>query len=192
MTAAAAASARVPRTFRGFLLWMLRNPLETLAGAMLVAICFIVFAGVFFRYFLHIGLGWTEEAARYLQVWMTFIGATVAVKRWSHFQLLLVNDRIPTRWRRATRIFALCVVMALSVVMIVNGAEITEISWVQTSPIMGWNFGYLYLVVPVSGALMMVYAIRHLVDALRGEIADASDIMPHELPPAIAAQAKGE
>src|SRR5574340_78376 len=56
------------------LAWSLRNPLEILAGAMLVAICAIVFAGVFFRYFLQIGLGWTEEAARYLQVWMTFVG----------------------------------------------------------------------------------------------------------------------
>lgn len=188
----AAPPAAPPRSFGAALLWGLRNSLEILAGVMLVAICIIVFAGVFFRYFLHIGLGWTEEAARYLQVWMTFIGATVAVKRWSHFQLLIVNDRIPASWRRATRIFALCVVIGLAAVMIVNGAEITEISWTQTSPIMSWNFGYLYLVVPVSGALMMGFAVRHLIDALRGEIAAAAGIMPHELPSAGAAQAKGE
>lgn len=184
--------ATPPRSLGAALLWVLRNSLEILAGAMLVAICIIVFAGVFFRYFLHIGLGWTEEAARYLQVWMTFIGATVAVKRWSHFQLLLVNDRIPASWHRGTRIFALCVVMALAVVMIVNGAEITEISWAQTSPIMSWNFGYLYLVVPVSGVLIMGFAIRHLIDALRGEITAAAGIMPHELPSPGAGQARGE
>ncbi|MBX6368562.1 MAG: TRAP transporter small permease [Rhodospirillales bacterium] len=187
-----ASSGTPPRSLGAALLWVLRNSLEILAGAMLVAICIIVFAGVFFRYFLHIGLGWTEEAARYLQVWMTFIGATVAVKRWSHFQLLLVNDRIPASWQRGTRIFALCVVMALAAVMIVNGAEITEISWAQTSPIMSWNFGYLYLVVPVSGVLIMGFAIRHLIDALRGEIAAAAGIMPHELPSAGAGQARSE
>jgi TRAP-type C4-dicarboxylate transport system permease small subunit len=181
-----------PRSAGGALLWCLRNSLEVLAGTMLVAICVIVFAGVFFRYFLHISLGWTEEAARYLQVWMTFIGATIAVKRWSHFQLLIVNDSIPGAWRRATRIFALSIVMALAGVMIVNGVEITDISWTQTSPIMSWNFGYLYLVVPVSGALMLVFAIRHLVDALRGDIAEAAGIMSHELPPALAAHRKSE
>jgi TRAP-type C4-dicarboxylate transport system permease small subunit len=169
----------------GMLLWTASNLLEIAVGAMLVAICFIVFGGVFFRYFLHIGLGWTEEAARYLQVWMTFLGATVAVKRWSHFQLLLVNDRIPPHWRRATRVFALCVVMGLAVVMIVNGAEITEISWAQTSPIMSWNFGYLYLVVPISGALMLIFSLKHLLNALRGEVPEAAGIMPHEAPPAI-------
>jgi TRAP-type C4-dicarboxylate transport system permease small subunit len=181
-----AAPSRSPRSVGGALLWGVCNSLEIIVGLMLVAICFIVFAGVFFRYFLHIGLGWTEEAARYLQVWMTFIGATIAVKRWSHFQLMIINERIPRAWRRATRIFALCVVMALAAVMIIHGAEITEISWTQTSPIMSWNFGYLYLVVPVSGALMMVFAMRHLVDALRGDIVEAAGTISQELPPAMA------
>jgi TRAP-type C4-dicarboxylate transport system permease small subunit len=188
MSAGAAAPAPwPPRGGAGWALWLCRNVLEVLAGAMLVGICLTVFAGVFCRYFLHIGLGWTEEAARYLQVWMTFIGATVAVKRWSHFQLMIVNERIPPHWRRATRMFALFVVIALATVMIVNGAEITEISWTQTSPIMSWNFGYLYLVVPVSGALMILFALRHLWDALRGDIPDAAGIMAAELPPALAA-----
>ena len=53
-------------------------------------------------------------------------------------------------------------------------------------------FGSSGSYVPVSGALMMAYAIRHLVDALRGDIAETSGIMSHELPPAIAAQAKSE
>lgn len=189
---AGARAAAAPRTAMGWATWGFCNSLEILAGAMLVAICVIVFAGVFCRYFLHIGLGWTEEAARYLQVWMTFIGATVAVKRWSHFQLMIVNDRIPAGWRRATRLFALAVVMALAIIMVVNGAEITEISWNQTSPIMSWNFGYLYLVVPVSGVLMLGFALRHLADVLRGEIAGASGIMSPELPPALAVDAKSE
>ena len=181
-----------PRSVGGALLWTVRNSLEIFVGAMLVAICVIVFAGVFFRYFLHIGLGWTEEAARYLQIWMTFVGATIAVKRWSHFQLMLINERIPQRWRRATRVFALAVVMALAMVMIINGAEITEISWEQTSPIMSWSFGYLYLVVPVSGVLILGFAIRHLVDALRGEVAEAAGAISSELPPSMAAETKIE
>jgi TRAP-type C4-dicarboxylate transport system permease small subunit len=155
------------RPARMVLAWMLRNPLEVLAAAMLVAICAIVFAGVFFRYFLQIGLGWTEEAARYLQVWMTFVGATVAVKRWSHFQLALVNAWIPHAARRYVDVFAILIVMILSGVMIKHGIEITRYTWTQTSPIMEWNIGYLYLVVPFSGALMMLFAIRRLVAALR-------------------------
>lgn len=183
MTPGAAQPAARPAGPRDWVVWTFANSLEILAGAMLVAICVIVFTGVFFRYFLHIGLGWTEEAARYLQVWMTFIGATVAVKRRGHFQLMLLADRIPARLQKLTRLFALAVVLALAVIMVVNGYEITEISWDQTSPIMEWNFGYLYLVVPVSGVLMILFTVRHLIGVLQGDTAAlGASMVAHEQP----------
>ncbi|TAK40465.1 MAG: TRAP transporter small permease [Betaproteobacteria bacterium] len=152
----------------GILRWGVSNSLEICAAAMLVMICVIVFAGVFFRYFLHIGLGWTEELSRYLQIWMTFVGATVAVKRWSHFQLTIVNQWIPAAAHTLTRVFGILVVMSLAGILIKNGIDITRVSWNQTSPIMSWNFGYLYIVVPISGVLMEMFAVRHLLAALKG------------------------
>lgn len=160
-------SSRPPLSAGSALIWLAANSLEIVLGAMLVAICGIVFAGVFFRYFLQIGLGWTEELARYLQIWLTFVGATVAVKRWAHFQLTLVNQWIPAGARRFTRVFAGAVVIALAAIMIKNGIDITRFTWNQTSPVMGWRIGYLYLISPVSGVLMIFFAVRHLVTTLR-------------------------
>ena len=175
--------------FRPTPLWVAANILEICAALMLLAICTIVFAGVFFRYFLHIGLGWTEELSRYLQIWMTFVGATVAVKRWSHFQLTIVNQWIPAGALRYTRMFAILVVMTLAAVMIKNGLEITRVSWNQTSAIMGWNIGYLYLVVPMSGALMEFFALRHLLAAWRGEPPDTPN---HRAPVPAVVSARAE
>jgi TRAP-type C4-dicarboxylate transport system permease small subunit len=150
-------------------MWVGANALEIGTAAMLVAICVIVFVNVFFRYFLHIGLGWTEELARYLQVWMTFLGATVAVKRWAHFQLTIVDQLIPSALRRFTRLFAILVVMTLAGIMIKNGIEITRVTWNQTSPVLQWPIGYLYLMAPVCGVLMELFALQHLMRAIRGE-----------------------
>lgn len=160
-------SSRAPISAGPAVVWLAANSLEIALGAMLVAICAIVFAGVFFRYFLQIGLGWTEELARYLQIWLTFVGATVAVKRWAHFQLTLVNQWIPAGARRFTRIFASAVVVALAAIMIKNGIDITRVTWNQASPVLGWRIGYLYLISPVSGVLMIFFALRHLVTTLR-------------------------
>lgn len=160
-------SSRAPISAGPAVVWLAANSLEIALGAMLVAICAIVFAGVFFRYFLQIGLGWTEELARYLQIWLTFVGATVAVKRWAHFQLTLVNQWIPAGVRRFTQIFAIAVVVALAAIMIKNGIDITRVTWNQASPVMGWRIGYLYLISPVSGVLMIFFALRHLVITLR-------------------------
>jgi TRAP-type C4-dicarboxylate transport system permease small subunit len=163
--AAPPSAVRSPLSVR----WIVANGLEIAVAAMLVAICMIVFVNVFFRYFLHIGLGWSEELARYLQVWMTFIGATVAVKRWAHFQLTIVDQFIPRAARRFTRLFAILVVMLLAAIMIKHGIDITRITWNQASPVLGWPIGYLYLMAPVSGVLMEIYAVRHLMGAWRGE-----------------------
>lgn len=154
--------------------------LEAAAAVMLVAICLIVFAGVFFRYFLHIGLGWTDEAARFLQIWMAFVGATVAVRRWSHFQLVIINRFVPERIRRAASFVAVSMVIALALVMVRNGFDITMVAWDQRSPVMGWNMGLVYVIVPVSGALMIAFAIPHLLKALRGEplTAEAHGVEP--------------
>jgi len=160
-------SSRAPISAGPAVVWLAANSLEIALGAMLVAICAIVFAGVFFRYFLQIGLGWTEELARYLQIWLTFVGATVAVKRWAHFQLTLVNQWIPAGARRFTQIFAIAAVVALAAIMIKNGIDITRVTWNQASPVMGWRIGYLYLISPVSGVLMIFFALRHLVITLR-------------------------
>jgi TRAP-type C4-dicarboxylate transport system permease small subunit len=162
------ASVPLRRSSRS-LIWVAANALEIAAAAMLLAICVIVFVNVFFRYFLHIGLGWTEELARYLQVWMTFIGATVAVKRWAHFQLTIVDQFIPGALRRFTRVFAILVVMTLAAIMIKHGIDITRVTWNQTSPVLGWPIGYLYLLSPVCGVLMVFFALRHLARAWRGE-----------------------
>jgi TRAP-type C4-dicarboxylate transport system permease small subunit len=160
-------NSRAPISAGPAVLWLAANSLEIALGAMLVAICAIVFAGVFFRYFLQIGLGWTEELARYLQIWLTFVGATVAVKRWAHFQLTLVNQWIPAGARRFTQVFAIAVIMALAAIMIKNGIDITRVTWNQSSPVMGWRIGYLYLISPISGVLMIFFAARHLVTTLR-------------------------
>jgi TRAP-type C4-dicarboxylate transport system permease small subunit len=162
-------ASRAASTTRSFSS-VVANALEIAVAAMLVAICVIVFVNVFFRYFLHIGLGWSEELARYLQVWMTFLGATVAVKRWAHFQLTIVDQFIPGTARRLTRVFAILVVMLLAAIMIKHGIDITRVTWSQASPVLGWPIGYLYLMAPVCGVLMEIFALRHLAHAWRGEL----------------------
>ena len=147
---------------------LLKIGLQWLAALMLLAIVLIVLSNVFFRYFLHIGLGWTEEAARFLLIAMTFVAAAAAVKEWGHFQLLIVAKWIPKGQLRFLRLFAVLVVLVMSAILVRYGIAITRVSWFQTSPTMEWSMGYLYSIVPVSGAVMFVFALEHLVAVLRG------------------------
>jgi TRAP-type C4-dicarboxylate transport system permease small subunit len=142
--------------------------LAALTGLMLLAIVGVVFVGVFCRYVLHIGLGWTEEAARFLLIWLTFVAAAVAVDRWSHFQLAIVNSWLPRRYHRSLQLFAIVIVLLMSAALVRYGIDVARISWNQTSPMMDWSMGYLYLIVPVSSAFMFLFALRHLIEVLQG------------------------
>jgi TRAP-type transport system small permease protein len=146
----------------------LKIALQWIAGFMLLAIVLIVLSNVFCRYFLHIGLGWTEEAARFLLIAMTFVAAAIAVKEWGHFRLLLIEKWIPENLKRPVQLFAVLVVLTMSVILLRYGIAIANVSWFQTSPTMEWSMGYLYLVVPASGAVMCLFALEHFVDILRG------------------------
>ena len=147
---------------------LLNLALQWIAALMLLAIVLIVLSNVFFRYFLHIGLGWTEEAARFLLIAMTFVAAAAAVKQWGHFQLLIVTNWVPKRYHRLVQLFSIIVVLVMSVVLVRYGIAIMRVSWFQTSPTMEWSMGYLYSIVPVSGGLMFIFALEHLVTVLRG------------------------
>jgi TRAP-type C4-dicarboxylate transport system permease small subunit len=146
----------------------LKIALQWIAALMLLAIVLIVLSNVFFRYFLHVGLGWTEEAARFLLIAMTFVAAAVAVKEWGHFRLLLVAKWMPERLQRLVQLFSILVVLAMAVILIRYGIAIANISWFQTSPTMEWSMGYLYLIVPASGATMALFALEHFINVLCG------------------------
>jgi TRAP-type transport system small permease protein len=148
---------------------------------MLVAIVVVVFVGVFCRYALHIGLGWTEEAARFLLIALTFTAAAVAVSRWSHFQLAVATAWLPKRYHRPLQLFAVGIVLVMSGALVRFGADVARISWNQTSPMMDWSMGYLYLLVPGSGGFMFLFALRHLIDLLGGGVLP-DPLASHEKP----------
>ncbi len=173
MTASADSNKRM--SLAAMLRFAVCNVLEIFAGTMLIAIVIIVFAGVLFRYVFHIGLGWTEEAARFLLIWMTFVGATIAVRRWANFQLMIGTRLIPLRFHWHLQLFSVAVVLAMSAVLVRYGIAITRVSWFQTSPTMEWSMGYLYSIVPASGAVMFAFALWHLVAVLRGGTLPGAD-----------------
>lgn len=61
-----------------------------------LALGLVVFAQFFFRYVLNLPLGWSEEAARYLLIFVTFIGTVVAVQKNSHIFVEYFYRFVPT------------------------------------------------------------------------------------------------
>jgi TRAP-type C4-dicarboxylate transport system permease small subunit len=57
----------------------------------------LVLVTVFFRYVLNIGISWSDELARYINIWVAFLGASVAYKSGDHVGVEFFRNLLPDK-----------------------------------------------------------------------------------------------
>ncbi|MFV0360349.1 TRAP transporter small permease [Tropicimonas sp.] len=141
-----------------------------LVAAILFALVAILAAQVAFRYLLGAPLVWSEELARYLLVWCTFIGVSLAVREGRNISVDLLPTMLGDRWTRGFGVIAL-VGSAIFFALVVWYAipltrRIARIG--QTSPGLGIQMWIVYAAVPVGLGLAFLRALQALWQVMRG------------------------
>lgn len=133
-------------------------------GALMVG---VVAGQVFFRYALNHSLFWSEELARYILVWLTFLGATVAYRRGAHPRIDLLPPGGHSRWDKAIRIGAHLVGMAFFVLLVIYGMQFAYFVRLQISPALQLPKWIVMLVLPISGLLLLLHALAAIAAEIR-------------------------
>ena len=81
---------------------VLNNLAKKIAIALIGILVVLVLVTVFFRYVLSIGIGWSDEVARYLNIWAALLGASIAFKYGDHVGVEFFRNFLPGK---ASRIF---------------------------------------------------------------------------------------
>jgi len=137
---------------------------------LMVVLSIDLLLGVFSRYVMVRTFTWYDEIARGCFVWLTFLGAAVGVKRHAHFRLHVVVDRLSPRLRQVTVFLLPLVVIVFASVLIQQGLVFLELGRFQQTPVMGLSKMWIYVAIPIGGALMILYSLRPLWSAIRGLI----------------------
>jgi TRAP-type C4-dicarboxylate transport system permease small subunit len=122
----------------------------------------IVAAQVFSRYILNQSLFWSEELARFLLVWLTFLGASVAYYRGSHPGVDFLYARMTPLWRKASTIAVHTASIVLFGVMITYGSQFAWFVRLQISPALNLPKWIILSIIPLSGTILMVHGITFL------------------------------
>ena len=146
---------------------ILANAVEWICLLLMVVLSIDLLLGVFSRYVLVRTFTWYDEIARGCFVWLTFLGAAVGVKRQAHFRLHIIVDRLTPRLRQATVVILPLVVIIFAGVLIQQGLVFLEIGKFQQTPVMGLPKTWIYVAIPIGGALMILYSLGPLWRALR-------------------------
>lgn len=133
------------------------------AVALLCGMVFTTGAQVASRYLLDLPLVWTEETGRHLMVWMVFLASTIVYRRGQHISIDLLGDRFGPRGRAILAIVITLILALFFFLMIRYGWELTTRTMNQRSSTLRYPMGYAYAALPVSGMLMMLYAVEKLI-----------------------------
>lgn len=134
--------------------WVRRGEFFAL-GALMAALTAITFLQVVMRYVFNDPLTWSEEAARYLFVWVSLVGAGAAVGRGAHYGMETLHQRLPPGLHRFFGAAAMLVVFAFAVALFVTGIRETALAARQFSWSMPIRMHWAYAAVPVGAALMI-------------------------------------
>jgi TRAP-type transport system small permease protein len=150
-----------------FVRLLLVDGVEFVLVCLMVALCVDIFIGVYTRYVTGEAASWYEELARYLFIWMAFLGAAVAVRRKGHFVVHLLVDRFRPPMRRVLELFCWVIVMGFSIFIAVQGVHVMQGVSVQTSPALDLTLSWVFLALPVHGVLSFLYAGNHFWQTIR-------------------------
>lgn len=137
----------------GKLLSGIRKANDWVVILVFVALTLTVVLQVFFRYVLQHSLRWTEEAARYLLIWLVLLGSAVAMRHRAHLQVDILTAALPPKPRRILESIIGILTLVFLAIMTVQGAYVVTVTISQVSPAMQLPMGLIYAALPIGGAL---------------------------------------
>jgi TRAP-type C4-dicarboxylate transport system permease small subunit len=153
----------------GIVLAIVDRVLKYALTLLIVILTVSVFLQVLIRFVFKYPLPWTEEVARIAFVYCIFVGATIAVREKSHLNVDFLLVVLPKKIARALVFLGSLLVGVFLVFVTWQGILLVRATGVQMTPVMQVPFRHLYLILPVSGALMLLYLVSNMLDLIRGK-----------------------
>ena len=122
---------------------------------------------VFQRYVLHYTPPWSEEMAVYLMIWFGVIAMAAGIRRQSHMALNYFADLMPGPVQKALLYFKYLITILYAGIMSWEGIKMVLLTARQKSPAMGITVSYVYLALPVSMLLIIIFTLEMVVKEIR-------------------------
>ena len=124
-------------------------------------VCLVTYQ-VFQRYVLHYTPPWSEELSVYLMIWFGLLGIAAGVRRSSHMSLHFFADKMPKKIQRPLQVLTYLMMIVYVFVLVWQGIVLVDLTRTQRSAAMGVPVCYVYLALPVSACLIIIFMMEKL------------------------------
>jgi len=142
----------------------IRRGVEIGVVALFAILTSAVFVQVVARYVFNRPPAWTEELARYSQVWIVLLASSICIRKGSHLAVDYLSPGLTPVLRKALTVFTGILITFFAVVVAVWGIRLMAVGRHQVSPALQINMAVVYAVFPAAGILM---AAEAAADTLR-------------------------
>ncbi len=132
-------------------------------GVLILAMTLLIFMQVFCRYALENSLSWSEELGRYMFIWITFLGAPVALKAKAHVALDIVLQRVHGVTKKTLVHLNALLTFFLSGTIVYAGIKLVILGMGQKSSALFLPMPLVYAVIPVGGLFLLYFAICEFI-----------------------------
>ena len=147
---------------------ILDRVLGDILEVLIVVMVLVVFLQVLARYAIRISIPWTEEAARYMLAYLTFVGAAIALKEGKHIVVHFLYERLSPGTRRAFDMAFHVLILLFLLAILKGGVTLIEGAWDVPTASMPWiTMGQVYLILPVGLVIMIWYVLGNIRETLR-------------------------
>ncbi len=138
---------------------------EIVLVALFSAMVLIIFVQVIMRKANH-SLYWSEELGKFLFVWISWLGISIAQRKGEHIKITMLTDRLPYRAAQVCNIVSDIIVILICAVTFYYGVSLVISQW--TSPYAGIKIStsWGYLAVVLGCALMMLRCVGSIVESM--------------------------
>lgn len=133
----------------------------------------IVFLNVVLRYCFSASLAWVDEAARYMFIWLIWIGADYTLANRKHLRIDILSSRLQGKSRICLELLVMAVWCGFCVFLGWQGVKLVRVvvEQQQLSTAMQISMGWAYLCIPLSGIFMAIRLAFDILHILRtGEL----------------------
>jgi TRAP-type transport system small permease protein len=147
--------------------------LEFLVVVAMVAMVVMVFGNVLLRYTMNSGITVSDEMSRYCFIWLTYIGAMVAMHEHGHLGVDTLIKRLPVMGKKACLFLSESVMLFCNVLFFMGTYEMHELQSSNVSPVVGISMIWIYGIGYVTSVVMAIFNLHVLWRLVRGTITEA-------------------
>ena len=162
--------------------------IENLIALALAVMVVLVFGNVLLRYGFNSGITLSEEVSRWLFIWMTFLGAIVALREHGHLGVDMVVGRLPPLGKRICLVAGHLLMLFIVWLLFDGSVAQARINWDVTAPVTGAPMAIVYLSATVFAVCAAALLLLDLFRVLTGRLGDDQLVLVQESEEAVQLQ----